>query len=240
MNSSSPVCSRGAVGDEAVVVAETQPVAGVADQPGADAASAVGLVDPERVELAPACQARERPAAGHVGGEVDEADQVIAEPGTERVDTRISRRSVRPSRGGSAAAGRSATSATRISSRATLVAEAAAYEQRPQVRPAVGDAVAARAGERTGGGLDARRPALELRAAGAQQGVACALVVRLEDEPADLAQVAVALGDPLLGGVAQEVGAATTRSRSIATSVARSLHPRDRRCTRPARARAGS
>ena len=48
---------RQAVGDEAIGVAEPQPVRGVAEEPRTDAAAAVGLVDPERVELAPARQA---------------------------------------------------------------------------------------------------------------------------------------------------------------------------------------
>ena len=66
-----------AVGDQAVGMAEAQPVGGVADQPRRHAPAAVCVGDVERIELAPAREPRECAAVRQVCREVGEPDQLV-------------------------------------------------------------------------------------------------------------------------------------------------------------------
>ena len=74
---------RPGVRDQPVSVAESQPVRRMAGEPRRDAAAAVGRIDVERVDLAPAGEARQRAAARQIREEVGEPDQLITQVGAE-------------------------------------------------------------------------------------------------------------------------------------------------------------
>jgi len=58
---------------------QARPVGRLPEQPGGDAAAAVGLVDVEVADVGPAAEVGEPPALGQVGVDLDVADRLVVQ-----------------------------------------------------------------------------------------------------------------------------------------------------------------
>ena len=197
---------------------EAHAVGGVPEQPGRDAAAAVLGRGPELPAVGPPGEAGAGAALGEVGVGLVEADHRAVVHGGEPGAVPAERHPQLQARHGSGTAARQVVDRGGEHGFHPLArSETCPGKRRREVRPAVGDPVDGRGGQAEVGSDPAARAQVGDGRGGERVGDRPHLrgllrvLPRPDEQPADLAEAAVARADPLLVGVAQQVGGAHDR-----------------------------